>query len=325
MFGSATLPSMACRGALGLLALLLGYAAWRAFAAHQKLWHVPGLVAAMLAPLLMAATYTGLPIVMTNAQFALLPSWQYLAVLGSGSIPPATRRRSGSCHRQRHARSAPGAGDVGSEVPTVDSGCFNADFPAAGADIREWGSSGIQAAVTAMANNGRLIIDAQTSITLTAAITAPTNSAVDVEGVGGQVYHQATTCPSGVPTIIAATSTTAFNFIGARSVTIKGICFQMATTAGTATAGSAIAVGGTSTQGNDNDVIAFNTILNAYDGITVGGATTGTTQTNGVLLDTNFITSASDKAISLGALSSGISTTGVTLTETTKSLVIVRQ
>ena len=124
---------------LALLALLLGYAAWRAFAARRHLWRIPGLAAAMLAPLLMAATYTGLPIVMTNAQLALLPSWQYFAVLRLGVnavgdapaqwfVPSAT-----ACSLNA------GAGDVGSEVPTVDSGCFNAVLGAA-TMVQEWGA-----------------------------------------------------------------------------------------------------------------------------------------------------------------------------------------
>ena len=166
---------------LGLLALLLGYAAWRAFAAHQKLWRIPGLAAAMLAPLLMAATYTGLPIVMTNAQLALLPSWQYFAVLRLGVnavgdapaqwfVPSAT-----TCSLNA------GAGDVGSEVPTVDSGCFNADFPGAGDDIREWGptlngttddSAAWLAACTALTaqGGGRILMPPKTTAVAQSAI-----------------------------------------------------------------------------------------------------------------------------------------------------------
>lgn len=150
--------------ALALLGLALAFAAWCAFHARRRLWRVPGLLAAMLAPWLMAATYTGLPIAPTNAVMALYPSWQYLAVLRLGvntigDAPPQWFVPSAiSC--------AIVGGDVGSEVATADGGCFNASFSAGGADAREWGvkadgasdsTNALQAGLNYVASHGMLL------------------------------------------------------------------------------------------------------------------------------------------------------------------------
>jgi Pectate lyase superfamily protein len=170
---------------LALFGLALAGLAYAAFSARRRLWRLPGILAAAVAPLLMAATYTGLPIALTNAQMGLYPSWQYFAVLRLGvntvgDAPAQWFVPSGT------ACSISG-GDIGSEVPTKDGGCFNA-ATALFVNPREFGAKGdgttndttaLQNAINAIANNAVLSLGAGqycvTALTL--------NSPITIEGV----------------------------------------------------------------------------------------------------------------------------------------------
>lgn len=99
---------------------------------------MPFALGALLTPLLLAATYVGLPIVLNNAQLGLLSSYQYFAVLrlGVNAVGDAPAQwfvpSSSACTIS--------GGDVGSQVPSADGGCFVAAFAAGPADVREWGA-----------------------------------------------------------------------------------------------------------------------------------------------------------------------------------------
>ena len=118
--------------ALACLAALLARAGWRSGRT------LPFALGALLTPLLLAATYVGLPIVLNNAQLGLLSSYQYFAVLrlGVNAVGDAPAQwfvpSSSACTIS--------GGDVGSQVPSADGGCFNAAFAAGPVDVREWGA-----------------------------------------------------------------------------------------------------------------------------------------------------------------------------------------
>jgi len=106
------LPWALALGALGLAAL-----AYCAFRARHRLWRLPGIIAALMAPWLMAATYTGLPIAPTNAIMAEYPSWQSLSVLRLGVHALGDAPAQWVIPSRRACSIS--SGDVGSEVPTA--------------------------------------------------------------------------------------------------------------------------------------------------------------------------------------------------------------
>lgn len=88
--------------------------------------------------LLCAASYTGLPIAPTNAVMKEYPSWQYFSVLrlGVNSIGDAPAE----WFIPSKTPCSISGGDIGSQVPTNDGGCFNAAPASEGYDPREWGA-----------------------------------------------------------------------------------------------------------------------------------------------------------------------------------------
>lgn len=144
--------------ALVLLTVLTALAAWRLLCIKRWWAGMPGVLLAALALLFLGATTTGVPIVYSNAQLMLLPSWQYWAVLRLGvnqlgDAPPLWFSATASpC--------TIAGGDVGTQNPTVDGGCFNA-LPVSGpSDVREWGigttgANDVTPQLTAAAATGR--------------------------------------------------------------------------------------------------------------------------------------------------------------------------
>lgn len=91
----------------------------------------------LLALLLLGAAPAGVPVVATNAQLGFLPSYQASAVLRLGVLAP------GDAPPQWFLpTSAPctiAGGDVGTQTPASDGGCFVAMAQGTPVDVREWG------------------------------------------------------------------------------------------------------------------------------------------------------------------------------------------
>lgn len=120
-----------------------------------------------------------------------------------------------------------------------------------------------------------------------------------------------TSCPAG---IIVNSNISAIVLQGPTG-TVRGLCIQMATAAGTRTGGVAIAAGATASTQQGNVRIADNTIIFPYAGIVIGGPTTGATQTNNDMALRNVIISPSAYGIEVGPSSTGGSTNGATLVD----------
>lgn len=136
-----------------VLAVLCGFAAWRAYRARRR-WLVA--LAATGVPFFLAATMGGMPVALTNAQLQMLPSYQWSAVLRLGvtklgDAPPQWFSPSST------ACSISG-GDVGSQVPSIDGGCFNAITPGGPRDVREWGAPSDGVTNAGMAINACLAV-----------------------------------------------------------------------------------------------------------------------------------------------------------------------
>jgi len=306
--------------ALALGGVVLAFAAWRAFCARRRLWRIPGLAAAALAPLLMAATVAGLPIAPTNAIMQAYPSWQYLAVLRLGVTAP------GDAAPMWFTPSATACGisggDIGAQVPTVDAGCFIAATPAGGADVREWGaatggsvdaSAAWQAAINFAAATGVPLLPGPYSYLINTGLTSATAGSVVIDGVAGHVGVQYSLCPAGVSAFIANSNISLLTLTDKHDE-LRDICVQMAPAKAVRTAGAAITVGAASvTTSNSGSIVERVSVINPYDGIIVGGPTTGATQTNGAVVVNNTIAIPTDAAIKIGPLSSGSSTSDVLL------------
>ena len=163
--GDVTLYTVPCL--LVGLAVLAAFGGYRAFRARRRIWVAPGLLLALLAPMLMAASYTGLPMALTSSGpggLSSYPSWQYFSVLrlginAPGDAPPAWFMPSG-------VPCTISGGDIGSQVPSVDGGCFVRELSAV-ADVRQWhtygdgthdDSAAIQAALNAEAGKGCVLL-----------------------------------------------------------------------------------------------------------------------------------------------------------------------
>jgi hypothetical protein len=125
--------------ALVTIGMLFAVAVFYAFRARHWLWRFPAVAAAALSLMGFTGSFVGIPTVMTNQQLGFLPSWQYFSVLRlavntAGDAPPQWFVPSST------ACSISG-GDIGSEVPSADGGCFNAAPPVNGIDVREFGAS----------------------------------------------------------------------------------------------------------------------------------------------------------------------------------------
>jgi hypothetical protein len=99
------------------------------------------LAAVALSPLLLCAQGgpVGLPAISTLNALKALPSTQYAYVERLGFTTPGD---GGSARYRSSASACPigtGAGDDGSQVRASNGGCWLADFPPYGADIRVWG------------------------------------------------------------------------------------------------------------------------------------------------------------------------------------------
>jgi hypothetical protein len=198
-----------------------------------------------------------------------------------------------------------------------------AQIPGAGITPQSFGAVGngiandtaaIQAALNAAVSGGvPLFFDGAHKYLITSPITSNSSTPAVVQGIGGLSVYT-TACPHG---IIVNSNIDAFSFAGTGG-SISGMCIQMAATAGTRTSGAAIkagsVVGTTPAPGQGHFSIINNTVINAYDGIVIGGNTTGggaaPTQTNANVVRDNIIISASHEAVSQGKQSTGISTNG---------------
>ena len=196
-----------------------------------------------------------------------------------------------------------GAGDNGSQVRSADGKCWLAVFSSAGADAREWGAVGdgstandvpLQNAINAVAlvNIPLLIVDGRYKTS-----TGLTSSAiVTIEGVNGTADPYQTACVNGLVT----NSDITMLRVSGQTATVRNLCIEMAPTAGTRLSGAGILVGGTSSTQQGHAQIIGNTVINGYDGIILGGGTTGPTQSNGDVIMRNLIISASHFSIGIG-------------------------
>ena len=211
-----------------------------------------------------------------------------------------------------------GAGDGGSQVRSADGLCWLADFVGGEILPTQWGAIGdgttddtakVQAALTATCNAGKVLLWGAKHYLLTAVLTGPGFPKIcQIAGQGNAVDVYQTACPAGSSAVIVNSDIDAVHLTDATD-SVTGICFQMATAPGLRGAGAAITVAATPTH-NGRSVIRDNTILNPYDGIVIGGATTGTTQTNGTVVANNVIKNPSHIGASDGLISQGASTNG---------------
>lgn len=213
--------------------------------------------------------------------------------------------------------------DDGAQVqPTGVTGCWVADFSGTMPTPLVWGAKGdgvandaapVQAAINARgAVAGTLYFDAAHKYLITSGLAS--NSPIHLIGSGAKtIYTKA--CSDG---IIVNSDITALTLTGIGG-SVQGICFQMATTAGTRSAGAAIKagtiIGLSPADGQGRLLLSGNTIVYPYDGIVIGGNTTGSnpggpTQTNSNNINENVVISPSHTGIMQGLDSTGISTNG---------------
>lgn len=214
---------------------------------------------------------------------------------------------------------ASGAGDNGAQVdPTDGVGCWVADFTGTKPTPKIWGAAGdgvaddtaeVQAAMDALwgASSGTPLYVGTGKYLITTGLTSA-NYAILI-GNDGPITPYATSCPTGLMT----NSNINLMTLTGLTATVKNVCFQMATAAGTRTSGYALKAGGTLTTQQGHAQIIGNTVVFGYDGILIGGATTGATQTNGTLAADNLIISASNEGIAIGREGTEGSTPGTTL------------
>lgn len=97
------------------------------------------LLAGLLALLTLGAGGAGVPVVGTNAQLGNLPSYQAQAVLRLGVLAPGDAPA--QWFMPSSAPCSIAGGDIGSQTPAADGGCFIAMFGPGPTDIREWGAT----------------------------------------------------------------------------------------------------------------------------------------------------------------------------------------
>lgn len=292
-----------CLGANALGGGIISYQALGGAAQQPLIFNVNG-VNIPLVP----GSVTGLPEAVDNAALQALASTFATAVLrldystGNGAPPLVYRASNSACSLNA------GAGDNGSQVRSVDGKCWLAAFSSAGADAREWGAVGdgstaddvpLQNAINAVAlvNIPLLIVDGRYKTS-----TGLTSSAiVTIEGVNGTADPYQHSCTNGLVT----NSDITMLRVSGLTATVRNLCIEMAPTAGTRLSGAGILVGGTSSTQQGHAQIIGNTVINGYDGIILGGGTTGPTQSNGDVIMRNLIISASHFSIGIGIGNSG--------------------
>jgi hypothetical protein len=251
-------------GSLLLLGCLCAGLAYLLFHMRRKLWRAPGVILALLSPILLAGTYTGLPIVLNNTQLKLLPSWQYFSVLRMGvttvgDAPPLWFNPSSTA-------CTISGGDVGSQNPSYDGGCFNATYPVGYLDPREWGAdstgsadstTALQAAVNYGATNGKGIFIGSPYL-ISGSIGLPPGSNVQGVGMTACINMGGSGGYAALITVDAAGHTYPRAAMPYGAFSIKNICVQM-----NGKSGDGILIDGTR-----GATIADNVVLN--------GATTGT-------------------------------------------------
>ena len=204
-----------------------------------------------------------------------------------------------------------GAGDNGSQVkPNAGIGCWIANFAGTQPTPLAWGAVGngttddTIAVQAALAYGGTITLGPhQYFISSPLVATTP----VDIEGTLGNTDIYATSCPTTGSAFIATSNINLLTLTGS-SATVRNTCFQMGTAAYQRTSGAALTVGATLTTQNGHDVIEHNSVKYPYDGIVIGGATTGATQTNAALVNDNQVLEPTFRGFTNGPLSSVAST-----------------
>jgi Pectate lyase superfamily protein len=224
-----------------------------------------------------------------------------------------TRLTYGNGNRAPPLFFATGAGacstdDGASCVNSADGNSWLGQFPASGADVREWGAptdgvtdatSALQAAITATGKAGIPLLLGSGHYLISSSIVGP-GSSFPVSLIGNSpalVNYNNPICPTGISSIIVNSNITAL-LLSDLVDNIRNICFQMATTPGTRTTGAAISLSGGYTGPQD---VSNNIIINPFDGIVL----TGTNIQRNTTLDHNQILSASDDAVRIGTAGSG--------------------
>jgi hypothetical protein len=204
-------------------------------------------------------------------------------------------------------------------VDSSDGNQWDGVFPASGADVREWspdptGSTNSEpafaAAISSMSGVAKVVIPPGKFL-FTSGLVDTTHT-VFLQGSGGIGLSAASGCAAALTTIFTNSDINLLTLTGP-TVTLRDFCVQMAQTYNTRTSGAAITVGGTNSAGNGGDLIDGVAWINSYDGLLIGGNTSGGLgqQTNGVTVINSQCLLATKRCIAVGSTSTNRSTVGI--------------
>lgn len=203
-----------------------------------------------------------------NTPTTAAPSVQRLGFYASGDAPPLVYTASGSACSLNG-----GNGDDGSQVKSVDNKCWIANFPAKGADVRQWGCTAsstdntacLQAAINAMYKNTLLIIGGPY---LTGPLVA--TDQITIVGNGGDNGIYTNTCSYGLRQKSPNTDVLTLQFGG----TVQSLCIDQNPGNVNSTGGFGLrSVANVNFIPNTNFV--GNTVYNSCNGISVTATPTG--------------------------------------------------
>jgi hypothetical protein len=219
-----------------------------------------------------------------------------------------------------------GAGDNGSQVaPTAGSGCWLVQVPPTGLSFKVWGAKMDGATNDAAADQaalnwagpvpgGTLQVPARgLSYTGSAQIT-DNGLPVIIHGNNPTNGNDNGACTSGFTDVAGGigANINILSLTGTGSK-IDHTCILAGSASTPATAGTVLTIGGTGTSNGVNQAATFDTIKFPYIGIAAGGSTHGSTDTNSLHLENDWVVSPSFAGIVIGQFSSNATTGGLIL------------